>query len=265
MPEALQSDATHHFHSVDVEFLCGDSLDVLKRFPDESVDMCMTSPPYWGQREYDVPGLGLEEKWEAYVDNLCAILDQVQRVLKPQGSLWLNLGDTYQDKSLIGIPWRVALRLVDAHGWTLRNDIVWNKLKGAPDNSKDKLRNIHEPVFHLVKNRKYYYDADSIRSKPRESTVVNGAVVSATGVSGVRYKRQIELSTALTPAEKIAALRALQDILLNVRDGHISDSARAAGSRARARSSSPLTRTRGAACRTATRSCTTGRSQPRSA
>jgi site-specific DNA-methyltransferase (adenine-specific) len=77
------------------------------------------------------------------------------------------------------------------------------------DNSKDRLGNIHEHVFHFVKQNKYYYDADSIRSRPRESKIVNGAVISATGVSGVRYKRQIELSTALSQPEKDAALHGL--------------------------------------------------------
>lgn len=202
---------------------CGDALNVLSGLPESTVDMCITSPPYWGHREYDTHGIGQEATYQEYVDSLCAIIAQVRRVLKPGGSLWLNLGDTYRDKSLIGVPWRVALKLVDEGAWLLRNDVIWNKVKGAPDQSKDKLRNIHEYVFHLVKQRSYFYDADAVRSKPRSSSVVNGSVVSATGVTGVRYKRQIELSTALTPAEKVAALRALEAILEDVRDQRISD------------------------------------------
>jgi DNA modification methylase len=202
---------------------CGDALTVLRSMQAETVDMCVTSPPYWGHREYDSGGVGEEDTFPAYIANLTAILAEVGRVLKSQGSLWLNLGDTYRDKSLTGIPWRVALKLIDEQGWRLRNDIIWNKMKGAPDNSKDKLRNIHEYVFHLVKQRAYFYDADAIRSKPRSSSVVNGSVVSATGVTGIRYKRQIELSTALTPTEKVAALNALNGVLEDVRAQRISD------------------------------------------
>ncbi|MBT9156999.1 MAG: Modification methylase DpnIIB [Firmicutes bacterium] len=147
----------------------------------------------------------------------------MQRVLKLTGSFWLNIGDAYQHKSLIGIPWRVALAMTDRQGWILRNDVIWNKVKGAPDNARDKLRNVHEHVFHFVKSDRYYYDVDTIRSKPRQSRVVNGAVISATGVSGVRYRRQIELSTALSETEKEAALKALEEILDEVRVGKLSD------------------------------------------
>ena len=113
----------------------------------------MTSPPYWGHREYEVSGIGQELTYGAYVAALSKVLREVKRVLKPDGSLWLNIGDSYDDKSLVGIPWRVALHLVDQDGWILRNDVIWNKVKGSPDNSKDKLRNIHEYVFHFVKQK----------------------------------------------------------------------------------------------------------------
>lgn len=205
------------------EVLCGDSLQILRALPTASVDMCMTSPPYWGHREYDVLGLGQEPTHAQYISNLFDILQEVRRVLKPKGSFWLNIGDSYEAKNLIGIPWRVALRLIDDGGWILRNDVIWNKVKGAPDNSLDKLRNIHEHVFHFVKEKNYFYNANAIRSKPQEAKVVNGSVISATGVSGVRYKRQIELSTALSPAEKIEALRALNNILEDVRAKKLAD------------------------------------------
>ncbi len=202
---------------------CGDALDVLKELPSASVDMCMTSPPYWKHREYEAKGIGQEPTWGAYVANLFGILGEVKRVLKPKGSLWLNMGDSYDAKNLVGIPWRIALALMDQGGWILRNDVIWNKVKGSPDNSHDKLRTIHEHVFHFVKQKNYYYDVDAIRSKPQEAKVVNGSVVSATGVSGIRYKRQIELSTALLPAEKVNALRALNMILEDVRAKRIAD------------------------------------------
>ena len=204
--------------------MCGDAADLLGEFPDECVDCCLTSPPYWSQRQYSTRGIGSEPDWGAYLRDLSAILEEVARVLKPGGSLWLNIGDVYEKKNLIGLPWRIALELTDRHGWTLRNDVIWHKVKGCPDNAKDKLRNVHEHVFHFVRSpRDYYYDVDAIRSKPREARVVKGAVVSATGVSGVRYKRQIELSTSLTPREKKAASEALEGMLDDVRQGRAAD------------------------------------------
>lgn len=204
--------------------LLGDAKAVLKSIPDCSIDFAMTSPPYWGKREYENGGIGLEPDYRDYVKHLAEIFFEVKRTLRPEGSLWLNLGDTYSGKGLIGIPWRVAFELTDNQGWVLRNDVVWNKLKGGMDNTKDRLANVHENLFHFVKKPKgYYYDADAIRSKAREAKIVNGAVISATGVSGVRYKRQIELSTALLPFEKKAAFAALEKILNDVAEARLSD------------------------------------------
>ncbi|HET6674121.1 MAG TPA: site-specific DNA-methyltransferase [Nitrospiraceae bacterium] len=183
----------------------------------------MTSPPYWGQRTYSNGGIGLEPHWRDYVRRLLAIFAEVKRVLKWTGSFWLNIGDVYDKKCQLGIPWRVALAMMDDQGWILRNDVVWNKVKGGMDNAKDKFRNVHEPVFHFVKSNKYYYDADAIRKRPGQSKVINGSVVSATGVSGVRYRRQIELSTALNHQEKAAAFAALERILGEVREGRLAD------------------------------------------
>ncbi len=204
--------------------LAGDALTVLRALPSESIDFVMTSPPYWRKREYESGGIGLEDDYQDFVNDLAAVFLEMRRVLKSTGSFWLNLGDTYSDKGLLGIPWRVAFELIDNQGWILRNSVVWNKLKGGMDNSRDRLGNVHEDVFHFVKQAKgYYYDADAIRSKPREAKVVNGAIVSATGVSGVRYKRQIELSVALDASEKKAALLALEKMLADVSAGLIPD------------------------------------------
>lgn len=204
--------------------LNGGALDVLKLIPSESIDFVMTSPPYWGKREYENGGIGLETDYRDFIKILAEIFLEVKRVLKSTGSFWLNLGDTYSYKGLIGIPWRVVFELTDNQGWILRNSVIWNKLKGGMDNSKDRLGNIHENVFHFVKKAKgYYYNADAIRSKPRESKVVNGSIVSATGVSGVRYKRQIQLSTALSEREKIIAFDALENMLSDLTAGNISD------------------------------------------
>lgn len=205
-------------------FLAGDALTVLRQFPDACVDCCITSPPYWGQRQYHNGGIGLEKNYSDYVAHLLAIFSEVKRVLKPQGSFWLNIGDAYYHKKLLGLPWRVALATTDEQGWILRNSIVWHKIKGGLDNAQDRLRNVHEDIFHFVKvNKGYYYDIDAIRSNPRKTKVVKGAIVSATGVTGVRYKRQIELSTVLTHDEKKAAFDALEMMLNKVRLGKVSD------------------------------------------
>jgi DNA modification methylase len=204
-------------------FVAGDAYEILTRIPSESIDCSMTSPPYWGQRAYSMDGIGLEPSPTEYVERLVAIFAEVQRVLKPSGSFWLNIGDAYRNKSLLGLPWRIAIAMTDQQGWILRNQVVWNKVKGGPDNAKDKLRNVHEPVFHFVKTANYFYDADAIRKKPGRSRVVNGSIVSATGVSGVRYKRQIELSTALTDQEKDAAFKSLEAMLNEVRAGKLAD------------------------------------------
>ena len=107
--------------------LSGDALEVLKSIPDNSIDCCMTSPPYWQKREYANGGIGLEKKYEEYIDNLVAICMEVHRVLKLTGSFWLNIGDSYKNKCLLNIPWRVAIELTD-RGWILRNTIIWNKV-----------------------------------------------------------------------------------------------------------------------------------------
>jgi site-specific DNA-methyltransferase (adenine-specific) len=205
-------------------FICGDASEVLTKLPSESIDFCMTSPPYWGHRQYEREGIGLESNYKEYIVKLCAVFQEVHRVLKQTGSFWLNIGDTYYQKRLLGVPWRVAFELTDTQGWILRNDVIWNKIKGGPDNAGDKLGNVHEYVFHFVKrSRGYYYDVDAIRSKPKSAKVVNGAVVSATGVRGVRYKRQIELSTELTKEEKQKALQALEGMLTQLSEGKVAD------------------------------------------
>lgn len=210
--------------SIEPFLIMGDSLDVLKKFPARSVDCVVTSPPYWAKREYQNGGLGLEESYTAYINALLAVVEEIKRTLKDTGSFWLNVGDSYHNKKLVGIPWRIAIAMMDNHGWVLRNEVIWNKVKGGPDNAKDKLGNMHEHIFHFVKQPKnYYYDADSIRSKPGKSKIVNGAIVSATGVSGVRYKRQIQLSTALTATEKKNALSALDSMLSKMEKGEVSD------------------------------------------
>lgn len=205
-------------------FFVGDSFKTLKDFPDCSIDCIITSPPYWGQREYQNGGIGLEDSHNEYIENLLSIIKELKRVLKPSGSFWLNIGDKYKNKCLLGIPWQIALRMISEQGWTLRNSVIWNKQKGGMNNAKDRLGNVYENVFHFTKkNKGYYYDDNAIRSKPRSSKVLNGAVVSATGVSGKRYKRQIELSTSLSEIEKEKALLELDKVLNKIEVGELSD------------------------------------------
>ncbi len=203
-------------------FIQGNSLDILKKISDNSVDCCITSPPYWQKRQYENGGIGLESTSNEYIDNLYKVIEEVRRVLKPSGAFWLNIGDSYHNKSLQGIPWRVALRMID-NGWILRNDVVWNKHKGGFTPNSDRFGSVFEDFFFFVKCDKYYFDADSIRSKPRQAFVKNGAVISATGVSGIRYKRQIELSTSLSDVEKTNALTQLNLTLERINRGEISD------------------------------------------
>ena len=203
--------------------LLGDARRVLASLADGCIDCAMTSPPYWGKREYAGGGIGLETDYREFVRDLLAVFSELKRVLQPQGSFWLNIGDTYREKSLLGIPWRIALEMTDKQGWILRNSVIWNKVKSGMDNTKDRLGSIHEHVFHFVKQPKYHYDADAIRSKPREVKVVNGAMVSATGVCGIRYKRQIELSTALSNEEKQQAFKALAKMLADLAAARVSD------------------------------------------
>ena len=185
--------------------ICGDALSVLRTFPDECVDMCCSSPPYWGLRNYGVEGqLGLEKTPEEYVAKMVEIFREVKRVMKTEASLWLNLGDSYaasskgsgglsdkQDsnagsryepkkfnlnrcglkpKDLCGIPWRVAFAL-QADGWWLRQDIIWHKPNPMPESVTDRCTKAHEYIFLMTKRPKYYYDADAIRESQNENSI----------------------------------------------------------------------------------------------
>lgn len=205
-------------------FLNGDALKILKELPDESVDVIITSPPYYNQREYDGGGIGRERTYEDYIDIMLKVTAELYRVLKKSGSFWLNIGDTYKDKKLLGVPWRLAIKMEDQQGWIMRNEIIWNKMKGGMDSSKDKLGNVHEKVFHFVKEKKgYFYDVDKIRKPPKETKIIRGNKVSATGVSGVKYRKQIESSVILTNEQKKNALDALENVLDEINLGKLAD------------------------------------------
>ncbi len=143
----------------------GDCFDVLSDLPAESVHSVMTSPPYWNLRDYDHDDqLGLERSSDDYVQNIAEVMDKVKGVLRDDGSLWLNLGDTYDNKNLQQIPARVAIELQE-RGWILRNRVTWAKPNPMPQSVKDRLNDTTEAIFHLVKNKEYWYDLDAIREE----------------------------------------------------------------------------------------------------
>ena len=149
-----------------IEILQGNCLDRLKDLEDQSVNTCITSPPYWGLRDYgEGEQLGLEDTPEEYVENLVNVFREVKRVLRDDGTVWLNLGDSYSShKDLVGIPWRVAFALQEADGWYLRQDIIWHKPVPMPESVKDRCTKAHEYIFLLSKNAKYYYDNEAIKT-----------------------------------------------------------------------------------------------------
>jgi len=177
-----------------------DCLTGLRGLPDESVDCCVTSPPYWGLRDYGEDGqLGLEATPQLYVEKMVEVISEVHRVLKREGTLWLNIGDTYaagkigrddlensymgnyrdktdlkskqrklvkglKQKDLIGVPWMLAFALRE-YGWYLRQDIIWSKPNPMPESVTDRCTKSHEYIFMMSKSAKYYYDSDAIKEK----------------------------------------------------------------------------------------------------
>jgi len=183
--------------------LNGDSVEMLKTLPAESVHCCVTSPPYYGLRDYGANGqIGREDTQEQYIKRLVAVFREVWRVLRPDGTLWVNIADTYcgtgskglhydpknpkgrngqqvsvnhrapgcKAKDLIGIPWLLAFALRD-DGWYLRNAVIWEKGNAMPESAKDRLTRSYEFVFLLAKSKKYYYDWLAIAEPTAESSI----------------------------------------------------------------------------------------------
>lgn len=157
--------------------LQGDALDRLAELPDGSVQTCITSPPYYGLRDYGaVNQIGHEETADQYIKNLVRVFRKVRRVLRQDGTLWLNIGDSYAKKNtsaykrkdLIGIPWSLAFALRD-DGWYLRQDIIWEKPNAMPESVRDRCTRSHEYIFLLSRSAQYYFDWESIR-EPCRST-----------------------------------------------------------------------------------------------
>jgi site-specific DNA-methyltransferase (adenine-specific) len=145
------------------QFLCGDAIDVVRSLPDACVDTIVTSPPYWQQRDYGSDDqIGQEASPGAYVERICELFDELRRVVKPEGSMWMVIGDKYLKGELMGMPWRVALGLKDV-GWRLRSDCIWHKPNAMPSSSKTRPTTDHEYIFFLSNGKNYFYDADAIR------------------------------------------------------------------------------------------------------
>ena len=148
----------------DLEILIGDCREQMQSLADGSVQTCVTSPPYFGLRDYGMAGqLGLEPSPADFVAAMVEVFREVRRVLADDGTLWLNLGDSYgAAKQLLGVPWRVALALQD-DGWCLRQDIIWHKPNPMPESVRDRCTKAHEYIFLLSKSPKYFFDADAIK------------------------------------------------------------------------------------------------------
>ena len=178
----------------------GSVFDRLKDIEDESIQCVVTSPPYWGLRDYgEHEQLGLEETPEEFVDNLVKMFREIKRVLREDGTVWLNLGDSYfgssgqggktekqttnigsyhshtrksntlKTKDLCGIPWRVAFAL-QSDGWYLRQDIIWHKPNPMPESVQDRCTKAHEYIFLLTKSAKYFYDVDAVKEESTDDT-----------------------------------------------------------------------------------------------
>lgn len=171
----------------------GDCFQLLKNMPSESVNCCITSPPYWKLRDYENNNqIGLEKTSEEYVIKLTNIFQEVYRVLKNDGTLWLNLGDSFCNKQLVGIPWRVALSL-QSNKWFLRSDIIWHKKNPMPESVKDRPTKAHEYIFLFSKSRQYFYNADAIR-EPHTSLKEANARKNKHN-KGTKYKARPDLNS----------------------------------------------------------------------
>jgi len=173
-----------------IEILQGDCIDSLKKLEDQSVNTCITSPPYWGLRNYndEEKQLGMEDTPKEFVNNLVNVFRKIKRVLRDDGTVWLNLGDSYgKNKQLTGIPWRVAFAL-QQDGWYLRQDIIWHKSNPMPESVRDRCTKAHEYIFLLSKNVKYYYDHEAIKEDAKYPQGPNSSHAIRKGVGDPKMK-----------------------------------------------------------------------------
>ena len=146
------------------QFLLGRAEEELRNFPDGCIDVIVTSPPYYGQRDYgNGEQIGTEKSPEDYLARLTNVFRECRRVLRQSGTLWLNMGDKYLGGQMAGLPWRLALKLQDDVGLILRSDIIWHKPNAMPSSVKNRPTTDHEYVFLFARTAEYYYNADAIR------------------------------------------------------------------------------------------------------
>lgn len=143
-------------------YVQGDAATVMQHIEDESIDCIVTTPPYWRRRSQGTESIKARTMDE-FIEEVVQAMAQAWRVLKPQGSLWLNMGDDTTDGFVQGIPWRIVLAMIDQQGWRLVNEVVWNKTTTSPQGSQDHLRKVHEFMFHLVKTQDFYYNDEDLR------------------------------------------------------------------------------------------------------
>ena len=180
---------THFIENIggDGEIAVGDALTELAQLPSESVDCVVTSPPYYGLRNYEMEKqIGHEESLQDYIDSIVEVFQEIRRVLKSEGTVWLNIGDCYvggkkgkgpkdgllglKQKDIMGVPWRLAFAL-QKDGWILRQEIIWDKTNAMPENVRDRCSKSHEYIFLLTKSEDYYFDADAIKEERSESSI----------------------------------------------------------------------------------------------
>ena len=228
---------------------CGDALDVLRTLPDNSVHCCITSPPYYALRDYGAEGqIGRENTPAQYVERLTEVFSEVRRVLRPNGTLWLNIADTYagkgnqgdsvdpkypngrtgqtvainrkvegcKAKDMIGIPWMLAFALRDT-GWYLRSDIIWQKANPMPESCKDRPSRCYEHIFLMAKSRKYYFNAEAIAEPVTESTPMRmrrkfGKNKYSAGIPGQTHQHLNDYRPNSYAEEDIPLLRNKRDV-----------------------------------------------------
>lgn len=195
------------------QYHCGDAAKVMSQIEDKSVDCIVTTLPYWHLREYKVDSLATRDENE-FIDNLLRVTAEAFRVLKDEGSLWINMADAYNETSMQALPWRLAIKMMDLQGWMLRNDIVWNKQQGTIDGAQNHARNEHEYMFHFVKSAKYYYNDEKLSQNMSDEK-------NTASKTGDRYRRNISASQHLTSLEKNNALTAIRMAINKVNAGTI--------------------------------------------
>jgi len=203
--------------------LHGDAHKTMQSLPSAIVDCIITSPPYWDQRTYAAGGIGEERSVDDYLSRLRAVFRQAHRLLKPRGSMWLNIDDTYHQGTMLGIPWRLTLGLVEDCGWLIRNDNIWAKTGGSLNRADNRLTHRHEHIFHLVKQSDYWFDADSIRLTPKPARLGGDVVATATGVTLKACIDRIADANDLTEAEQSSASAAVQDVFHDISEGRLHD------------------------------------------